>query len=429
MNDQAQMQGTAHPIPYGRHEVTAEDIAAVTAVLQSERLTQGPQVPAFEEAFADYVGAPHAVAVANGTAALHVSALALGLSAGQRVITSPLTFVATANCARYCGAEVVFADIDPETYLIDLAQVAQLLTSAPRGYYAGIIPVDFAGRAVDMEKLRDLADAHGCWMLEDACHAPGGYFRNSAGTPRYCGSGEFADAAIFSFHPVKHIAAGEGGMVTTRHAHVAERCRALRTHGIQHDPARCRDAHGVWYYEMQELGFNYRLTDIQAALGHSQLQRAQAGVKRRRQLAARYHAAFAGQPFLTQPTRDVDGHAYHLFVLTVHDRDGLMNHLRAHNIGAQVHYIPVHYMPYYRQFGWKPGDFPHTEQVYRHALSLPLYPALTDDEQATVIETVFAYYGVSSATEAKCQPVTKDPWENTLPDPTASPMDLQEAPL
>jgi len=379
-------------IPYGRQEITKSDIEAVVRVLKSDYLTQGPTVRSFEKAFASYVGAPEAVAVCNGTAALHLGVLALGLEPGKKVITTPVTFAASANCVRFCGGEVVFADIDPETYLIDIDQVERLLADEPRGHYAGIIPVDFAGRATDLERLRGLADRYGCWILEDACHAPGGYFVDSAGKKRPCGDGSFAEAAAFSFHPVKHIAAGEGGMVTTRNRRWVERCRNLRTHGIQQDPHLRRENHGVWYYEMQELGFNYRLTDIQAALGLSQLERAGAGLRRRRQIALNYHAAFSGQPFLVRPTLDTEGHAYHLFVAEFEDRDGLLDHLRSRGVFAQVHYIPLHLMPYYQRLGWKPGDFPHAERYYRHALSLPLYPSLSDRNQSFVIQSVFDYY-------------------------------------
>jgi UDP-4-amino-4,6-dideoxy-N-acetyl-beta-L-altrosamine transaminase len=379
-------------IPYGRQEITESDIAAVVAVLGSDFLTQGPTVRSFEEAFASYIGVAEAVAVCNGTAALHLGVLALGLKPGKKVITTPITFAASANCVRFCGGEVVFADIDPDTHLIDIDRVEQLLADAPQGSYAGIIPVDFAGRATDLERLRELADRYDCWILEDACHAPGGYFVDSQGTKRFCGDGSFADAAVFSFHPVKHIAAGEGGMLTTRNTRLSERWRNLRTHGIQQDPRLRLENHGVWYYEMQELGFNYRLTDIQAALGRSQLKRAKAGLRRRRQLAANYQAAFSGRSFLVRPTLDTEGHAYHLFVAEFDDRDGLLAHLHSRGIFAQVHYIPLHLMPYYRNLGWKPGDFPNAERYYRHALSLPLYPSLSDQKQAFVIQSVFDYY-------------------------------------
>ena len=251
-------------------------------------------------AFAEYVGAKYAVAVSNGTAALHLSVLALGLEPGQKVITTPITFAASANCIRYCGAEVVFVDIDPDTYLLDLTKVREELESAPKGTFAGIIPVDFAGRPVDLEAFRELADEFGLWILEDSCHAPGGYFVDKSGLKQTCGNGKFADCAIFSFHPVKHIAAGEGGMITTDDAGIYDCLRQLRTHGILKEPEQFRNDPSLawgggqlhegiagyprWYMEMQSLGFNYRLSDIQAALGMSQLKRAEQGLARRRKV-------------------------------------------------------------------------------------------------------------------------------------------------
>jgi len=372
-------------IPYGRQHITEEDIAAVADVLRSDFLTQGPAVGTFEADFAAYVGAEHAIAVSNGTTALHLCALALGLKPGQKVITTPITFAASANCVRYCGAEVVFADIDPETALLDIHAVRALLESEPAGTFAGIIPVDFAGYAVDLEAFRALADEFGSWIIEDACHAPGGFFTDAQDVAQSCGNGAFADLAIFSFHPVKHIACGEGGMVTTNSPKLAEAVRLLRTHGITKDPARLKENHGGWYYEMQELGYNYRLSDVQAALGSAQLQRAAAGLARRRAIADRYREAFASTSvnFLTPPADH--GHAYHLFVILVDDRAGLYQHLRDHQIFAQVHYIPVHTMPYY---GQDKGTLPQAEAYYERCLSLPMYPTLTDAEQDQVIELV-----------------------------------------
>ncbi len=380
------------PIPYGRHHVTEQDIEAVVEVLRSDFLTQGPRVAEFEQAFAAYVGAPYAVAVTNGTAALHLSALALGIQPGQKVITTPITFAATANCARFVGAEVVFADIDPETYLLDIKKVEALLAAVPRGAYAAIIPVDFAGRAIDLAAFRQLADAYGCRLIEDACHAPGGFFTDAAGQKQYCGNCQFADTAIFSFHPVKHIAAGEGGMITTSSRSLYEQLRNLRTHGIQQIPEKREQDHGVWYYEMQMLGYNYRMTDIQAALGASQLTRAEQGLQRRHQLASCYQEAFAGHDFITHLPAYDQGHAYHLFVAEFKNRDGLIRHLREKGIYAQVHYIPLHLMPYYRDLGWKARDLPHAEAYYEGCLSLPLYPALSDAEQQQVIKSVFDFY-------------------------------------
>ena len=393
-------------IPYGKQHVTQDDINAVVEVLQSDWLTQGPKIAEFEKAFADYVGAKYAVAVSNGTAALHLCTLSLGVKPGDKVITTPITFAATANCVRYAGGDVVFADIDPETYLLDITEVEKLLKSSPKGTYKGIIPVDFAGRAVNLEAFRQLADEYGCWIIEDACHAPGGYFMDSKGQKQKCGNGNFADLAIFSFHPVKHIAAGEGGMITTNNEALYHKLRNLRTHGIQQQPALRQYDHGVWYYEMQELGFNYRLTDFQAALGISQLKRADEGLIKRQEIAQRYNEAL-NSPQITnknlatkqktknnkqQTTNKQSGHAYHLYVVECEKRKELISYMRENNIFAQVHYIPVHLMPYYRQFGWKEGDLPNAEKYYDHCLSLPMYPTLTEEEQAYVISIIKGFF-------------------------------------
>ncbi|TGD80833.1 UDP-4-amino-4,6-dideoxy-N-acetyl-beta-L-altrosamine transaminase [Hymenobacter wooponensis] len=377
-----------HPIAYGRQHITPEDVQAVTDTLYSDYLTQGPKVAEFEQKFAEYIGATYAVAVANGTAALHLCALALGVQPGQRVITTPITFSASANCVRYCGGEVHFVDIDPATALIDLKAVRRLLESHPVGHFQGLIPVDFAGLAVNLEEARQLADEFGLWIIEDSCHAPGGFFTDSLGQEQRCGNGQFADLAIFSFHPVKHIATGEGGMITTNNAALYEHLLRLRTHGITKDPAQLeRPSDGGWYMEMQELGYNYRMPDMLCALGISQLRRAESGLARRRDLAARYDAAFAQMPEV-QPLEGAPGHAYHLYVIQVANRKGLYDFLREKQIFAQVHYIPVHTMPYYEQLGWKPGDFPLAEAYYAHCLSIPLFPSLTDEEQQYVIDCI-----------------------------------------
>jgi UDP-4-amino-4,6-dideoxy-N-acetyl-beta-L-altrosamine transaminase len=375
------------PIPYGRQHITPEDVQIVLETLQSDFLTQGPKVAEFERAFADYIGVPYAVAVSNGTAALHLAALALDLQPGQRVITTPITFAASANCVLYCGGEVHFADIDPATGLIDLQQVRELLLSQPKGYFHGLIPVDFAGLAVDLEAARQLCAEFGLWLLEDAAHSPGGFFTDSKGVAQWCGNGQFADLSIFSFHPVKHIATGEGGMITTNRKDLYDKLLVLRTHGITKDPAKLHKHDGGWYYEMQTLGYNYRLPDMLTALGISQLRRAEEGLARRRQLAARYDAAFADMPGV-QPLAGAAGHAYHLYVIQVADRKGLYDFLHKQQIFAQVHYIPVHTMPYYLDLGWKPGDFPNAEAYYAHCLSIPMFPSLTDEEQEYVIACI-----------------------------------------
>ena len=388
-------------IPYGRQNITQEDIDIVVEALKSDYLTQGPKILEFENAFAKYVGSKYAVAVANGTAALHLCTLALDVKKGQKVITTPITFAASANCVRYCDGEVVFADIDPETYLLDFDSVKSILEASPMGTYQGIIPVDFAGRAVDLEKFRKLADEYNLWIIEDSCHAPGGCFIDEKGNEQNCGNGNFADLAIFSFHPVKHIASGEGGMITTNNEELYQKLLMLRTHGIvksnelytnSFEFAGGKDTYPLWYMEMQELGFNYRLTDFQAALGLSQLKRADEGLQRRREIAQTYYEAFKNKSFIKGQSGVVEGHAYHLYIIEVENRLGLYNFLRTQNIFAQIHYIPCHLMPYYREFGWKEGDMPKAEKYYKHCISLPMYPNLTKQEQEFVIENIIKFY-------------------------------------
>jgi len=380
-------------IPYGRQNITQEDIDAVVEVLKSDFLTQGPNIKMFEDAFAAYVGSRYAIAVSNGTAALHLNAMALDVKPGDKVITTPITFVASANCVRYCGGEVVFADIDSETYLLDINKVRELLKADTKKEIKGIIPVNFAGRVVNMEAFRKLADEFGCWIIEDACHSPGGYFINSKGEKVLSGSGRYADLSIFSFHPVKHIAAGEGGMITTNDEILYKKLLNLRTHGIQQDPAKKTENHGVWYYEMQELGYNYRLTDFQAALGLSQLKRADEGLKRRIEIASRYQEAFKSLDYIKHQSGVVEGHAYHLYVIQVEEREKLVNYLRDLNIFVQIHYLPAHLMPYYRQFGWKIGDLPQAEYYYSRCLSLPLFPTLTSEDFDFVVNKIKEFYG------------------------------------
>lgn len=381
-------------IPYGRHHITEEDISAVADALRSDFLTQGPRIEAFEKAFAQYIGCQYAVAVANGTAALHLSALALGVKPQSKVITTPITFAASANCVRYCGGEVAFCDIDPETHLIDLEKLKQLLQASPKGTYDGIIPVDFAGCPVNLEKLKMLVDEYGLWVIEDACHAPGAYFTDSTGKRQLAGNCNYADLSVFSFHPVKHIATGEGGMITTNNKKLYLQLLKLRTHGIVRDNFEKNlpqaDLQGAWYYEMQELGYNYRITDIQCALGISQLKRADEGLSRRLTLAQRYRNAFEGLVRCQKVEAGIS-HAYHLFVIRINDRKGLYDYLKQNGIYPQVHYIPVHLMPFYQRSGWKAGDFPVAEQYYQQCLSLPMYPSLTDAEQDFVISKVKEY--------------------------------------
>lgn len=376
-------------IPYGRQQITAADIAAVVEVLQSDYLTTGPVVEAFEEKFAAYVGAPYAVAVSSGTAALHLCMLAMNLSPGAKVLCPAITFAASANCVRYVGGELDFVDIDPVTFLLDIDALEEKLASAEPGHYDGVIAVDFAGYPVQMDRLYRVAQAHGLWIIEDACHAPGGAYQAEDARTHRCGDGAFADMAIFSFHPVKHLTTGEGGMITTAYRGLYERLRLLRNHGMTRDPGQLRENHGPWYYEIQELGFNYRLSAIHAALGLSQLDQAADNLAIRRAQARYYDEALAGlKSVVTPKVPSRVEHAYHLYVIQVEDRAGLYAHLHKQGIFAQVHYLPVPNLPYYRDLGHDPMDCPSAQVYYARALSLPLFPGLTQAEQDQVIEAV-----------------------------------------
>ncbi|MBL7859871.1 MAG: UDP-4-amino-4,6-dideoxy-N-acetyl-beta-L-altrosamine transaminase [Cyclobacteriaceae bacterium] len=385
------------PIPYGKQSISKDDELALVDALNSEFLTQGPKVYEFESKFADYVGSKYAVAVSNGTAALHLCTLALGVNYNSNVITTPITFAASANCVLYCGGKVHFADIDSSSGVIDIGSVIKLLESKPEGYFHGLIPVDFAGYPVNLEEFRKIADQYGLWIIEDACHAPGGFFTDSASKQQRCGNGNYADLAIFSFHPVKHIATGEGGMITTNDEQLYKKLLKLRTHGITKEPSLLEKNEGGWYYEMQELGFNYRIPDILCALGISQLKKAERGLSRRKEIARKYDEAFKGyksiRKFENQQNLDRKGiqHAYHLYIIRIKDRLELYNHLRLNNIIAQVHYIPVYSMPYYRNNGYHDVRCIEAESYYSECLSLPIYPSLSDTEQNFVIETILNF--------------------------------------
>jgi len=391
-------------IPYGKQFISEDDIEAVVNSLKGDYLTQGPTILEFEKRFSNYIGSKYSIAVSNGTAALHLCALALGVKNGDKVITTPITFAASANCIRYCEGDVVFSDIDPETYLIDLEKIEQLLVQNPKGTFKGIIPVNFAGRAVNLEKLSELAKKYDLWVIEDACHAPGAYFIDSKGVTQNSGNGIYSDLSIFSFHPVKHIATGEGGMITTNDEKLYNKLLELRTHGITKDAKNFQNnkdfANGIpgeesypgWYMEMQCLGFNYRFTDFQAALGISQLNRAENGLIRRKQIAEKYKNAFTNKQFIINQSGVVEGHAYHLYVLEVKNRLGLYNYLKQNNIYCQIHYIPCHLMPYYRNFGWKEGDMPNAELYYNNCISIPMFPSMTDDDINRVITEIHKFY-------------------------------------
>ena len=374
-----------NPIPYGRQDIDKDDIEAVISTLQSHYLTQGPKVKEFETKFADYVGSSYAVAVNNATSGLHLSVLALNLKKGDRVITTPITFAASANCIRFVGSEVWFADINPDTYLLDINSVKELIESKPKGFFKGIIPVDFAGLPVNMQEFRELADAHNLWIIEDACHAPGGFFTDSKNQKNFCGNGNYSDIGVFSFHPVKHIACGEGGMVTTNSKELYEKLILLRTHGITKETMA--ENHGGWYYEMIELGFNYRLTDFQSALGITQLAKNKKGVERRNEISSAYKKAFEGEiKFQSLPKNSYNAH--HLFIIEVENRKELYDYLKLNNIFSQIHYIPVHLLPYYKNIGYDGSDLINAENYYANCISLPMFPTLTSEEQKFVIEQV-----------------------------------------
>lgn len=390
-------------LPYGRQHITNGDIAEVTEVLQSDWMTQGPKIPEFEHALADYLHAKEAVVCTSGTAALHLSMLALGIGKGDAIITTPNTFAASANCARYVGATVRFADINPNSGLIDVEQVHRILEQDTAGHIKAIVPVHFAGQPAELPALYELAQQHDAAIVDDACHAIGATYQDD-GTEYTIGGNPHSDLTVFSFHPVKHVATGEGGAITTDSPELAERLRMFRNHGIARDnfivTELSHNADGVpnpWYYEMQELGFNYRMTDIQAALGIKQLERLPASLERRREIAALYRQllgqTFSGGEVLSLVTHPQRTHAYHLYVVKIDferlgtTRAVVMNRLRARGIGTQVHYIPVHLQPYYRrECGTDPGYLPKAEAYYTQALSLPMYPELTNADIRRVVE-------------------------------------------
>lgn len=384
------------PLPYGRQWITAEDEAAVVAALRSDWLTQGPRVEEFEAGLARATGARHAVAVSSGTAALHLAYLAVGVAPGQVVATSPLTFVATANAAVYCGARPEFVDVEPDTLCLSPRALEKRLEGGWRP--AVVVPVHFAGLPADLDKIGALAERFGFAVVEDACHALGArsLLRGAWGT---VGDGRVAAATVLSFHPVKHITSGEGGAVLTNHDEVARRVRTLRSHGVAREGFRCPEqcvgpggAPRPWYYEMQDLGFNYRITDLQCALGLAQLARLPDFVKRRRELAARYAASLAplvSEGLLRLPA-EVSGResSWHLYPVRIPSRrDEAYLALREAGILAQVHYTPVHLQPYYREsFGTGPGDCPAAEAYFEEGLSLPLFPAMGDDDLDRVVD-------------------------------------------
>lgn len=379
-------------IPYGRQDVSEADIQAVVDVLRSDYLTQGPAVPAFEEALGAYCGARHAVAVNSGTSALHIACLALGVGPGDRVWTSAITFVASANCALYCGAQIDFVDIEPHTYNLSVERLAEKLEYARRtdNLPKVVIPVHFCGQPCDMAGIHSLSQQYGFRIVEDASHALGARYRGE-----HVGNGHYSDITVFSFHPVKIVTTAEGGAALTQDMGLARRLRLLRSHGIARDTAdMTRAAEGPWYYEQIDLGFNYRMTDLQAALGLSQMERLDEFLARRDLIARRYDALLARLPVVT-PWQHPDGFSgRHLYVVRLRLSDIGKSHrevfeaLRRAGIGVNLHYIPVYRQPYYERIGYKRTDFPEGERYYAEAMSLPMYPALTDEQQDYVVNAL-----------------------------------------
>lgn len=369
-------------IPYGRQWLDEQDEQAVLEVLRSDWLTTGPRVERFEEAVTSFTGTDFGVAVASGTAALHAAMFALGVGPGDEVIVPPMTFAATSNSVLYMGANPVFADVDSQSLLIDPAEVEKKITSATKA----VIGVDYAGQPCRWAELRTIARRHGLMLVADACHSIGA---SEEGVE----VGNLADLTCFSFHPVKHIATGEGGMVVTNNSELADRCRLFRNHGINSDHRQRQEA-GAWFYEMVDLGFNYRITDIQCALGQSQMTKLERFLARRREIAARYDEAFSRVDGISPlGLRTGVEHAYHLYVIRVKGRDKAFGSLRAKGLGVNVHYVPVHLHPYYRErLGTRPGQFPAAERAYEEILSIPMYPAMSDGEVDTVIGVLSEHF-------------------------------------
>jgi perosamine synthetase len=391
-------------LPYGRQSISEDDIAAVAAALRSDLLTQGPLIEEFERRFAERVGAKYAVAVNNATAALHLAMCVANISKGDRVVTSPITFLASANAAAYVGATPDFSDIDPVSYTLDPVVLEQNWKSDTRA----VVAVDYAGQATNLPEIARIARARGAIVISDACHGAGGAFhtKDQPGELRKLGGNPWADITTFSFHPVKTMTTGEGGMLVTDRRDWADRARLLRSHGIVRDPAHFTSndtefliEKGPWFYEMQELGYNYRLTDIQCALGLSQLKRLDSFISRRREIVAAYNNAFAGLAHLIRPglrnPADASTTSWHLYTVQIDfeaigtTRTQVMRALRELGVGTQVLYVPVHLQPWYRKtFGYAPGKCPVAEKFYGRALSLPLYPAMSDADVSTVVAAV-----------------------------------------
>ena len=386
-------------IPYGRQDITEEEIKEIVDALGSEWLTTGPKIDEFENAVADYCGVHYAVAVSNGTAALHLGALALGIKKGDEGITSPNTFLASANCIAFCQGIPRFADIDPVTYCINPQKIENAITIKTRV----LIPVHFAGQPCDMENIKKIAENKKLYIIEDAAHALGSKWKDKKGKWHKVGSCSHSHITIFSFHPVKTITTGEGGMILTNDKKLANKCRLLRSHGITRDPSKFINANNSmlhapcsmpFYYEMQELGYNYRLTDFQSALGLAQLKRLDEFIERRREIWKYYTSELSEIVGFTVPIeRKGVRSAWHLYVAQVERRDELFNYLREKDIGAHAMYLPVHLQPYYqKKFGYQKGDFPNAEAYFERCLVLPLFPTLKDSEAEYIVKTVKTFY-------------------------------------
>lgn len=381
-------------IPYGRQYITQEDIDSVVSVLKSDLLTQGPTVKEFEKAFSSEVHSKYSVAVSNGTAALHLAVKALGLKPGEKVITTPITFAASANSVLYEGGQVEFCDIDEETFCLSYESVKEKLKSAPRGTFKGVILVDFAGFPVNTEKFKKLCNEFNLWIIEDACHAPGAWFQNDSKEKVFAGSCKYADLTVFSFHPVKHIACGEGGMITTNNKNLFEKLCILRTHGITKESENISKSHSEegWYYEMTDLGYNYRLSDIHAALGLSQLKNLNKNISKRIEIINQYKEKLKEYPIVFQAAKSNNSNAYHLCVIQVEKRKKLYSYLVKNGIFPQIHYIPIYKQPYYAKN--LPANFqlPKAESYYQKCLSLPLYYSLSEGDLEYVIKKIKSFF-------------------------------------
>lgn len=373
-------------IPYGRQDITKADVEGVVEVLTSDFLTQGPKVPAFESAVAAHVGAKHSVAVNSATSALHIACLALGLGPGDRLWTSPITFVASANAGLYCGATVDFVDIDPETFNICPKALAEKLAAAQEADTLPkvVVPVAMCGQSCDMVAIRELADTYGFKILEDASHAIGARYKGA-----FIGNGKWSDITVFSFHPVKIITTAEGGMAVTEDDTLARKMSYLRSHGITRDTDLMQgESHGSWYYQQIDLGYNYRMTELQAALGVTQMARLDDYVAQRAARAAAYDVALAHLPLALPKQLDGTASSWHLYVIRLNDparHRATFETLRSAGIGVNLHYIPVHTQPHYKSLGFKTGDFPESENYYGRAISIPLYATMTSENQARVV--------------------------------------------